>query len=75
MPIVIKCNSTAEANAAYGLQAVFKRLKCDMADEAPEAFSKALFATAQTISDLFATQGPFYAVYNGKSQRAIYVRN
>ncbi|KAJ6453272.1 hypothetical protein DFH09DRAFT_1117382 [Mycena vulgaris] len=74
MPIIIKCCSTAEANAAFGLQPVFKRLNYEKADEDPEAFARALAGSTQ-IPDLFATQGPFYAVYHGKTERAIYVRN
>ncbi|KAJ7074938.1 hypothetical protein B0H15DRAFT_806525 [Mycena belliarum] len=74
MPIVVKCNSLVEANAALGLQAIFKRLGCEKADQQPEVFARAVASSTQ-IPDLFATQGPFYAVYNGKTQRAIFVRN
>ncbi|KAJ7082615.1 hypothetical protein C8R43DRAFT_1169716 [Mycena crocata] len=74
MPIIIKCTSVPEANAAAGLQKVFNKLDCQNAEGNPEAFAVAL-AQSNQISDLFATQGPFYAVYNGKSERAIYVRD
>ncbi|KAJ6517028.1 hypothetical protein DFH09DRAFT_1099209 [Mycena vulgaris] len=74
MPIVIKCTSGAEANTALGLQPVFKKLGCETADEHPREFASALMASNQ-ISDIFATTGSFYAVYKGKTERAIYVRN
>lgn len=74
MPIVVKCNSVAEANAAFGLQNVFKRLNHETADENPQRFAQALAGSNQ-ISDLFATPGPFYAVWGGKTEQAIYVRN
>ncbi|KAJ7150560.1 hypothetical protein C8R43DRAFT_1128033 [Mycena crocata] len=74
MPIVIKCTSTAEANAAMGLQPLFRRFNCHKVDEEPEVFAKALLR-ARDIPDLFAAQGPFYAVWRGKTQRAIYVKD
>ncbi|KAJ7076805.1 hypothetical protein C8R43DRAFT_966011 [Mycena crocata] len=74
MPIIIKCTSAAEANAALGLQPIFKQLNCDKVDENPEAFARAVAGSSQ-ITDLFATNGPFYAVYDGLTERAIYVRN
>ncbi|KAJ7627894.1 hypothetical protein B0H17DRAFT_1150811 [Mycena rosella] len=73
MPIVIKCTSEPEAKAALGLQPLFKKLGSETANERPEDFATALAESSQ-ISDIFATQGPFYAVYLGKTQRAIYVR-
>ncbi|KAJ7031790.1 hypothetical protein C8F04DRAFT_1262650 [Mycena alexandri] len=73
MPIVIKCTTNAEANTAYGLHAVFKNLECETANNRPEAFAKSI-AMSSEIPDLFATAGPFYAVYKGR-QRAIYVKS
>ncbi|KAJ7041255.1 hypothetical protein C8F04DRAFT_1177438 [Mycena alexandri] len=73
MPIIIKSTTAAEANTALGLQAIFKRLGLDKVEADPEAFAQSLAASNQ-ISDVFATAGPFYAVYRGKTQRAIYVR-
>jgi hypothetical protein len=74
MPIIIKSTNEAEAKAALDLHALFKRLNLSNVEEQPETFAQAIAQSAQ-ISDIFATQGPFYAVYNGKTQRAIYVRN
>lgn len=74
LPIVIKCTSTAEANAAFGLDRLLYRLGYDKAEKDPQTFAKEITASTQ-ISDIFATAGPFYAVYQGKTQRAIYVRN
>ncbi|KAJ7192143.1 hypothetical protein C8J57DRAFT_1548074 [Mycena rebaudengoi] len=74
LPIVIKCTSKAEANAALDLHKVFQYHKHSQADQQPETFAKAIAASVQ-VTDLFATTGPFYAVYNGKTESAIYVRN
>lgn len=63
-----------EAQAAWGLQGILKRLNPPEAEEHPDAFAQAI-AGSTSISDMFATRGPFYAVCNGKTQRAIYVRN
>ncbi|KAJ7728392.1 hypothetical protein B0H16DRAFT_1470563, partial [Mycena metata] len=65
---------TAEANAAFGLDRLLYRLGYDKAEKDPQTFAKEIAASTQ-ISDIFATAGPFYAVYQGKTQRAIYVRN
>ncbi|KAJ7128191.1 hypothetical protein C8R43DRAFT_957675 [Mycena crocata] len=58
MPIVIKCTSTAEANAAMGLQPLFRRFNCHKVDEEPEVFAKALLR-----QEIFPTclrhKGPF----------------
>jgi hypothetical protein len=74
MPIIIKCTSKAEANSALDLHKIFKKNNHTQADQQPEVFAKALAESLQ-ISDLFATTGPFYAIYNGKSERVIIVRN
>ncbi|KAJ7615116.1 hypothetical protein DFH06DRAFT_1146169 [Mycena polygramma] len=71
LPIVIKCTSRAEANAACRLDAEFKRLKCESAENQPEIFAKAI-AESHRIAELFAVRGPFYAVYWGR-ERGIYV--
>ncbi|KAJ7016999.1 hypothetical protein C8F04DRAFT_1339618 [Mycena alexandri] len=73
MPIIIKSTTTAEANAALGLQPILKNLGLDSVEADPDAFAQSL-ATSNQISDVFTTAGPFYAVYRGKTQRAIYVR-
>ncbi|KAJ7210622.1 hypothetical protein C8J57DRAFT_1257187 [Mycena rebaudengoi] len=74
MPIIIKCTSKAEANSALDLHKIFKKNNHTQADQQPEVFAKALAESLQ-ISDLFATTGSFYAIYNGKSERVIIVRN
>ncbi|KAJ6450340.1 hypothetical protein C8R47DRAFT_1230301 [Mycena vitilis] len=74
MPIVIKSTNSAEAQAALGLDPILKRLHVDTVDQQPETVAVAI-AHSDQISDVFAPRGPFYAVYNGKTERAIYVRN
>ncbi|KAJ7444119.1 hypothetical protein B0H11DRAFT_1931281 [Mycena galericulata] len=74
LPIIIKCTSHPEANAAFGLQNLFKRFGHDKAEQQPEDFAREISASRQ-ILDLFAASGPFYAVYKGKGSRAIYVKN
>ncbi|KAJ6521410.1 hypothetical protein B0H19DRAFT_1068725 [Mycena capillaripes] len=74
MPIVIKSTNAAEATAALDLHKIFQRLDVDKVEEQPDAFARAIAGSGQ-ISDIYATSGPFYAVYRGKTERAIYVRN
>ncbi|KAJ7199090.1 hypothetical protein C8J57DRAFT_1262047 [Mycena rebaudengoi] len=73
LPIAIKCTSRAEANSALDLHKIFKHYNSTQAEENPELFAKAIAGSTQ-ISDSFATSGPFYAVYDGKTESAIYVR-
>lgn len=67
LPIVIKCNTPDEAKRALTLQGVFELLG---SEKDPEAFAAAI-ARSDQISDLFSA-GPFYPVYEGKDDRAIY---
>jgi hypothetical protein len=72
MPIVIKCRSVEEARTALGIQQIFVHLKHYDVETSPETFAKALSASNQ-ITEQFTASGPFYAVYRGKTHRAIYV--
>ncbi|KAJ7285548.1 hypothetical protein C8J57DRAFT_1215958 [Mycena rebaudengoi] len=69
-----KGTNTTEVNAALDLHKVFQYHKHSQADQQPETFAKLIGASVQ-VADLFATTGPFYVVYNGKTESAIYVRN
>ncbi|KAJ7688656.1 hypothetical protein B0H16DRAFT_1487329 [Mycena metata] len=60
IPIIIKATTAAEANAALGLQAIFKRIGLGKVETDPDGFARSLAASNQ-ISDM------------GKTQRAIYV--
>ncbi|KAJ7256721.1 hypothetical protein C8J57DRAFT_1235585 [Mycena rebaudengoi] len=51
MPIIIKCTSRAEANAALDLHKIFKQNNHTQADHEPEVFARALADSLQ-ISDL-----------------------
>ncbi|KAJ7220401.1 hypothetical protein C8J57DRAFT_1254233 [Mycena rebaudengoi] len=69
-----KDTSRAEANTVLDLHKVFQYHKHTWADQQPETFAKPIGASAQ-VTDPFATTGPFYAVYNGKTESVIYVQN
>ncbi|KAJ7261220.1 hypothetical protein C8J57DRAFT_1232765 [Mycena rebaudengoi] len=69
-----KGTNTTEVNAALDLHKVFQYHKHSQADQQPETFAKLIGASVQ-VADLFATTGPFYVVYNGKTESAIYVQN
>ena len=71
MPIVIKCTTAEEANDALILHTVLNQLQCN-AETDQEMFAKALAAASDRIAQLFTASGPFYAVYHGKTQKAIF---
>ncbi|KAJ6543718.1 hypothetical protein DFH09DRAFT_1088584 [Mycena vulgaris] len=73
MPIIIKCTSEDEAKIVLDLQQVFEELNHHEAESKPDMFAKAIMAFTR-LSDPFSIKGPFYAVYRGKTQKAIYVR-
>ncbi|KAJ7500688.1 hypothetical protein B0H11DRAFT_1908568 [Mycena galericulata] len=72
LPIVIKCNTHGEAKKAAGLHAVLEHLRSETAQDNPQDFAKAI-ANSNHILPLFPSGGPFYAVYSGKNERAIYL--
>jgi hypothetical protein len=73
VPIVVKCTSRAEANAALRLDPLLKGLGGDNIEDR-EKFAQAIAESPTVIADTFACPGPFYAIYNGKTGRAIFVR-
>ncbi|KAJ7447385.1 hypothetical protein B0H11DRAFT_1929744 [Mycena galericulata] len=73
LPIVIKCKTHQEAKTAAGLHAVFEQLGSETAQDNPQDFAKAI-ANSNHISPLFPSGAPFYAVYVGKNERAIYLK-
>ncbi len=73
MPIVVKCINRAEADAAFRLNPLLKGLGGDNKEDG-EKFARAIAASPTVIADTFACPGPFYAIYIGRSARAIYVR-
>ncbi|KAJ7698916.1 hypothetical protein B0H17DRAFT_1129470 [Mycena rosella] len=74
MPIIIKCTGEEEGKHMLNLQQVFEGLNHHEVDSKPEIFAKAIMDSTE-INKLLTMKGPFYAVYRGKTQRAIYVRN
>ncbi|KAJ7690404.1 hypothetical protein B0H17DRAFT_1134423 [Mycena rosella] len=74
MPIIIKCTSEEEGKHMLNLQQVFEGLNHHEVDSKPEIFAKAIMDSTE-INELVTMKGPFYAVYRGKTQRAVYVRN
>ena len=74
MPIVIKCTSAEEAKTALSLHDILCQLHYDIETDS-EMFAKALAAASDWSIAAFMFNGPFYAVYRGKTTRAIYVQN
>jgi hypothetical protein len=76
MPIVIKCTNEEEAKTAFNLQQVFVGGTLDyrQAESAPELFAQAIIHSTQ-ITNVFNIAGPFHAVYRGRTEKAIYVRD
>ncbi|KAK7008491.1 hypothetical protein R3P38DRAFT_2791399 [Favolaschia claudopus] len=73
VPIVIKCKDAQEAQTAFQLHSILVQLGLNTADSGPELVAQNISQSEQ-ISKVFPAGGPFYAVYNGKTERAIYVR-
>ncbi|KAJ7185966.1 hypothetical protein C8R46DRAFT_1025887 [Mycena filopes] len=73
MPIVFKCTNQDEAMLVLKLQPVLEQLHHHKVDEAPDIFAKKLSVMDDKI--VSTIPGPFYAVYRGKTQQAIFVGN
>ncbi|KAJ7898785.1 hypothetical protein B0H13DRAFT_804679 [Mycena leptocephala] len=69
-PIVIKCNSNAQANEACGIHTIFESLGYHTAEKHPDAFAMAIASSG--VAEVFQTNGPFYAVYRGR-ERGIFL--